>query len=150
MERQEEVIKEAWRECYDEVKPYIDKNGWLKITDKKDNNISDNLLKLLLDVTESPRRIRPKSLQGIENNNGWTKILSEADLPIEDIDCFYIIEIPSHYSNAGRKINIGCFKFNKNIVSGQEKYFTVDNFFFHRYPFVTHYAPIEKKQPPIF
>lgn len=24
---------------------------------------------------------RPKSLQGIENNNGWTKIESEADLP---------------------------------------------------------------------
>jgi hypothetical protein len=31
---------------------------------------------------------RPKSLKGIENNNGWIKIESESDLPSEDCDCY--------------------------------------------------------------
>lgn len=30
-------------------------------------------------------KFRPKSLKGIENNNGWIKIESEEDLPREDI-----------------------------------------------------------------
>lgn len=36
---------------------------------------------------------RPKSLLGIENNNGWVKINRESDLPNEDFDCFIIDKI---------------------------------------------------------
>ena len=31
---------------------------------------------------------RPKTLQGIETNNGWISILSESDLPSENCDCY--------------------------------------------------------------
>ena len=84
------------------------------------------------------------------NNNGWIKIESESDLPKENIECFYVIEIPEKYSNHGTQINIGSFKFGKNLMSGQSNYFTCDNFFYHRFPFVTHYQPIVKPQPPIY
>ena len=32
--------------------------------------------------------IRPKSLKGIENNNGWIKTID--NIPDDDIDCFFI------------------------------------------------------------
>jgi len=36
---------------------------------------------------------RPKSLSGIENNNGWIKIESESDLPKEqNVDCYFIFK----------------------------------------------------------
>lgn len=79
-------------------------------------------------------RYRPKSLQGIENNNGWIKIESENDLPKEhgfydacyynekhknDIPMFYACSLPdlSNYYEDG---------------------------------IITHYQPIDKKRPPIY
>jgi len=77
MEKQE-AIKKAYGEHWETVKDYVDENGWFEV---KKVVGSFWQTKLELDVIESPRRVRPKSLQGIENNNGWIKIESEADLP---------------------------------------------------------------------
>ena len=32
-------------------------------------------------ITDNVHSIRPKSLKGLEKNNGWTKIENESDLP---------------------------------------------------------------------
>lgn len=74
--------KEEKEKRYENIKPYIDSFGWF--SGKLFETNKDNF-----DV--SGHEIRPKSLSGIENNNGWTKIEREADLPKigqYDMSCF--------------------------------------------------------------
>jgi len=77
-----EVIEKA----YGEVGLPLNENtsldsGWTKI---KPGQYSSKYDKVdLLKTNSKIHRIRPKSLSGIENNNGWIKIESEADLPKE-------------------------------------------------------------------
>ena len=54
-------------------------NGWLKIKPGLYSSKYDDLD--LLKMTNHVHSIRPKTLQGLENNNGWTKIENESDLP---------------------------------------------------------------------
>ncbi|KUY28050.1 hypothetical protein [Elizabethkingia ursingii] len=80
---------------------------------------------------------RPKSLSGIETNNGWTRIESEEDLPKEAIECYFI---------AGEEIYKGWY----NLISfnGRLKPNSVVINFSN--DMVTHYQPIETPKPPIF
>jgi hypothetical protein len=93
-------------------------------------------------LTNAPKEIehdykdrcyRPKSLQGIENNNGWIKIESEADLPKENLDCWF-------YNS------YGMFRgyFNK-----KQGFFYDEKYEVIRYD-LTHYKPIEKPLLPIY
>ncbi|MHA7822490.1 hypothetical protein ACVVIH_06980 [Chryseobacterium arthrosphaerae] len=55
---------------------------------------------------------RPKSLSGIENNNGWIKIESESDLPDEGIEvlCFNKNWINEDFNLKGIRIGfVNCF-----------------------------------------
>jgi hypothetical protein len=87
MKTKEEVIKEAYPQKYTAI---IDKDGWTNHVAlrhfKKDELDSK--------IKEGRLIYRPKSLNGIETNNGWTKILSEADLPSESGD--YYVEHKEH------------------------------------------------------
>jgi hypothetical protein len=71
---------------------------------------------------------RPKSLSGIENNNGWTKIESEDDLP-KTADRYYVKD-----------------KFREDPYIAvfeealKEKWLEI----------ITHYRSIEKPKPPIY
>ena len=79
--------------------------------------------------------VRPISLQGIENNNGWIRIESEEDLPKEEIDLHFIFE-----KNNGRFQTFGVWDNKlKSFYSGALK---ISN--------VTHYQPIEKPKLPIY
>lgn len=75
----------------------------------------------------SIRVFRPKSLQGIENNNGWICIESEEDLPKED--CIYWVV-------------------KDNSITEMENWEITLNF--HNKRNLTHYQPIEKPKPPIY
>lgn len=83
LEAKKEAIKKAYGEYWEQLTTKSKQiallnNGWLHydlITDDTGT---------LLNCIEMERDIdyyRPKSLKGIENNNGWIKIESEADLP---------------------------------------------------------------------
>jgi len=81
----EKKIQEAYGVHYKFFKHFIDVNGWL---DKL--KIGHENLMLIIQLTNeipcesqinNAHSIRPKSLQGIEENNGWIKIESEADFP---------------------------------------------------------------------
>lgn len=87
-----EKIQEAYGEYWDECKNYIDTDGWIKVGTFHNNEPIDfeifgiELESMLEDVPfgifkEVREIVRPKSLQGIEHNNGWIKINSESDLP---------------------------------------------------------------------
>lgn len=129
---------QAIKAAYEDVGlPFVENvifdNGWLKIkpTQYSSKYKDCDLLKL----TTYVHSIRPKSLSGIENNNGWTRIESEEDLPKEyDVDyfCFHKngrLTIRSFYEY------LGWGEFEAEILDQSD---------------ITHYQPIETPKPPIF
>lgn len=70
----EEIIKEGYGIYFDKMKPFIDENGWF---DKNAfYNYKFNLSYAEIDLLFEHKEdfMRPKSLSGIENNNGWIKL----------------------------------------------------------------------------
>lgn len=130
----EEIIKEAYGNYYDSLKPYIGENGeiyQMRIIDNEDPDIIYENVICELNMIRNNAMLRPKSLQGIEDNNGWTKINSEDDLPEEDLQCWLIDE------EFG--MDIGYFSFQtKTWFCDEVKQFT------------THYQKIIKPKPPLY
>ena len=123
-----EKIQEAYGELFTSCEKYIDENGWLNWCHKKASLIK------YMDVSEidfDGIKQRPKSLQGIENNNGWTKIESEDDLPKTDLECYVT-------NNIGR-IQFGEFE------AETQRFFVNDT-----RTFPTHYIPVVKPIFPIY
>lgn len=73
----QEVIRKAWGKNYDYFKYYIDKDGWAKYPHFQKHEMIENVRPIEFNGSD----FRPKYLQGIETNNFWIKIESEADLP---------------------------------------------------------------------
>lgn len=80
----QEVIEKAYGECWNAVKQWVDENGWFNYATAQFH------LSLFFGTTDYDEitdgynleyKQRPKSLDGINNNNGWTKIESNDDLP---------------------------------------------------------------------
>ena len=133
----EEKIKESWGITSDKINEkgwlYFGYacNGWDDVEDwLEDNNLNsdESYYDMTYDECDNGDliyvQIRPKSLQGIENNNGWIKIESEEQrFPDEDL---------------------WICNFN-----GNKQPFIHDAYDFipERY---THYQPIEKPKPPLF
>jgi len=128
----QEKIQEEYGEYWNKD---IDENGWVRLsinTEKKIVNYLINNKELFDSRVETTKDayytfFRLKSLQGIENNHGWTKIESESDLPKESGD-FYVIHERSinYYPMAEKQL------FKKWIG------------------IYTHYQPITKPKPPIY
>lgn len=78
-------------------------------------------------------KFRPKSLKGIENNNGWIKIESEADLP-KNINIMYRI---------GMFLNDGKFHQDTNLCNYQTAFNALTGIY-------THYQPINKPESPLY
>ena len=93
-----EIIIKAWMDLNIET-PFgiCDKTGWVhgyfcNGIDDIINDYGDITDKIDYDIDMSGvGKFRPKSLQGIENNNGWTKIESIEDLPKEKgLKCLFL------------------------------------------------------------
>lgn len=87
----EEKIKQAYGINYDNFKNVIDEQGW---NQKRIFNYQD-LDHKNFDYKETGHGIyisRPKSLQGIENNNGWNKI-SEVGYPKDESVNYHVLHI---------------------------------------------------------
>lgn len=78
----QEKIKEAYGIHFEEVKYSVDENGWVSFGNSNAFRLDG---KMEQEVDSYNGKFRPKSLQGIENNNGWVKIESENDLPQKTI-----------------------------------------------------------------
>jgi len=131
MKTKEQVIQEAYGEYWDEAKNYVDENGWCDIKSINEKISYDIPLESFNSLY--PEIIRPKSLQGIENNNGWIKIESEDDLPKVSGDYFFISKLTNRivtsYFMDGSKV-----AYNKTNIVKQ----------------YSHYKTIEKPKPPIY
>lgn len=85
MKSKQEVIQEAWENTNIPSNVWSDysNTGWVKIKSEQWSSFYH-----LLDIikwNDHTWSIRPKSLAGIETNNGWTRIDSEQDLPKENM-----------------------------------------------------------------
>lgn len=127
--KKQEVIRKAYGEYWDGLKENIDHNGWV------DSAWLDDIA-VYLDVKGGYDRcgavslfIRPKSLSGIENNNGWISIESEDDFPKDSYNYWVVC------SNGSIK-TLNDFEYYKKYIIPELT--------------ITHYQPIIKPQPPIF
>ncbi|WP_407533795.1 hypothetical protein [Elizabethkingia miricola] len=83
----QQAIKAAYGEHWDKVKDYVNKNGWCDFKSVfGDIGNGKGLEGIELETMDNydPKYCywkRPKSLSGIENNRGWTRIESEEDIP---------------------------------------------------------------------
>lgn len=123
----EEKIQETWiiqigKERFKSLKSELVLDGWLHYSPA---DLKDKELKLIDGIIF----YRPKSLQGIENNNGWIKIENEADLPKEE----------GNY-----------FVFTNGNIETCLRLLGIDNNDFWWLKNVTHYQPIQKPKPPIY
>jgi hypothetical protein len=128
----QEKIREAWGEHFEAVKNHVDENGWIYTR----NFIFYCGFEYDEKGFGATHRIRPKSLAGIENNNGWIKIESEEDLPISTIMYHVVLN--------GKK--------SKALYAGKNRWFVNGNDFpktteIHG---ITHYQPIIETKPPIY
>lgn len=85
----------------------------------------------------TPRFFRPKSLRGIENNNGWIKIESEENLPKQENNLWLL-------ANDGSLILGRYCMFSKTYKTSFGDNFDSDGIIF------THYQNIEKPKLPMF
>ena len=127
MKSKEEVIQSA----YDGEKYDWDENGWL--TYGVDENSEFGYEPFgdyeTRNHVDGVYEWRPKSLQGIENNNGWISINSESDLPSEK--GAYWVACRNHiYENPRTQEEI---QFDYKVDS----------------TFYTHYQKINKPLPPL-
>jgi len=127
----QEKIQEAYGKNYN---PHnIDENGWMgynlwihffkKVDDDYDEFDNRNMM------------VRPNSLTGIENNNGWISIKDGE--PKETIQCFV-------FQRGKIMIATYILNYNKWISEGQ--------YYSERWQDlgITHYQPIKKPKPPIY
>lgn len=117
------AIRKAYGEYWEQVKDSIDDEGYILGNAK-------SLPKIEFDG-DGFGYIRPKSLQGIESNNGWT-IANVSDLPTEGI------------FNVGKFLNDGSFHQGNDDVEWYDLREYIVDFGF------THYQPIVKPEKPIY
>lgn len=126
-----ECIKKAYLELFDndsekekrfaDIEKWIDNHGWF-------SGVLHNVPDELLD--KSGHEVRPKTLNGIEDNNGWTKIEND-NFPEQ---AKYFSEIERFF----------VFTKEKEIKLAPNA-----NFWYWRNHY-THYKPIQKPKPPLY
>jgi len=141
-EKKQKAIELAYGIYWDKVKDFVDENGW--VVKRRYNPFTE---KLEIDRTEmldlenifeyktfhagNELSVRPKSLSGIETNNGWISINSEDDLPKEN----------GHYLVFNKHNNtVDIDYINHDYDSHSERWME----------FNSHYQKIEKPLKPIF
>ena len=128
-EAKQEAIKNAYSEYWEKVKDCVDNDGYI------DNSIPKfrfGQLKNLDLEYKNDVFFRPKSLQGIENNNGWIKIESEKDLP----------KVSGLYFGKDYEFGTDMMYFDFETKKWEDSNGYLQN--------VTHYQQIEKPKPPIY
>jgi len=133
-----EKIQEAYGNWWEFYKDNVNENGWIKDREfwgkwPEANNITKIDWQTTDHANDYYDTRRPKSLQGIEDNHGWIKVINKCDLPKSNLDCWF----ENHQ---------GTFRgyYNKHQ----------DFFYDEKYEIIrkdiTHYQPIEKPKPPIY
>lgn len=126
-EAKQKAIREAYISAgvdWEQVKEFLDENGAFPIS----RHIQFVPKGRGQEWSFNEKGIYPKSLSGIETNNGWISIESEKDLPSE-VDKYWVI---------GYGLDYPIIQFFD--VENKNEWLEV----------VTHYQPIVKPKPPLY
>lgn len=124
----EEVIKQAYGDYWETVKDYVNNNGWCSWKWCRPENIA--IRKSLNEESNGCGAWRPKSLKGLETNNGWIKIESEQDLPKDQTAKYDLC----HISKPGYLPNESLYFLKAFWMLGT----------------ITHYQPTLQKEKPLY
>lgn len=129
----QEAIQRAWGENWEIVQDKCDDNGFVPFW----TFLNPGKIHIDIRYVGRSKFIRPESLKGLNDNNGWTKIESENDLP-KDNDAYFVA-----YSDGSVEhfLTGSWIRTFKELESNPE------------YPpkrILTHYQPIQKPKPPIY
>lgn len=132
----QEKIQHVYGKYWSEWKEDINDNGFLETT----LPLPNIMIKELELKRHTICTYTPIELIGIEDNNGWTKIESESDLPKEDCRCEFIKE--SGKKLYGRFENrMGGLFIDESLRFESPEYRTES---------ITHWKKIESFQLPIY
>lgn len=135
MKNKEEIIKKAWIDLRTkipfgvcEISGYF--HGYFcNGTEDIIEAFGVDIEKIDYDIdSDGVGKFRPKSLQGIETNNNWTKIESESDLPKDKTTQYSVCKDKKVFQST---VNCG----------------TVINWY--NIGKISHYQPIKKPEPPL-
>lgn len=148
----QEAIKKAYGEYWENVKNYVDENGYLdKQVFSNYKGITYEEISSILFLHNTLTTCIPLSLQGIENNNGWIRIESDNWLKKHKIDKsltkYYINDINEDYLCIAVLVTKDNIEFEQLTLSD---YLFVKEELIKEEIFATHYQPIEKPKPPIY
>jgi len=131
MEKQEAINK-----AYGFLNQFIDSDGWATYgcAENSEFGIEPFGEYETRNHVDAVYEWRPKSLQGIENNNGWIKIESEADLPKEYKFYWIKTQLNSEFI-AWCRPNERLFIHNDGETE---------------FKYITHYQPIQKPLKPLY
>ena len=119
MKTKQEAIKQAYGEHWDKVCEHVDKDGYCHAY----FGIQMQELQGIGKPKNEPLKWRPKSLEGLEDNNGWIKLNG----------------LPNEITN-----RCSMWIMTKNGI----EYLKENEFLPIGY--ASHYKPIEKPKPPIY
>lgn len=128
----EEIIAKAYGEHWETVKDYVDENGWCR------NRKIAGFYNKLIGKENHPKInywFRPLSLHGIENNNGWIKIVENGSNLPNDENFNY---------KACKLFDDGIWELMKGELDAKR----VSEYYNHN--LITHYQPIVKPKPPLY
>ena len=130
----QEAIKKAYGEYWETVKDKITDDGFAPYVLLENSiGIMFQFRTFIIADCNPEIHVRPISLQGIKNNNGWIRIESEADLPKQGMH--HSILLDSECINGYRNYDITVF-------------YEVNSRF--RKKEISHYQPIEEPLKPIY
>lgn len=87
-----EAIIEAYGEFYNEMKPWINEDGWFDKNSFYNKTFSFNYAEIQITFIHKEDFMRPLLLNGIENNNGWIEIIDLNSFPVED-DFYWFLDL---------------------------------------------------------
>lgn len=135
----QQFIQQEYKEYWEVVKYYITINGWVNtkkwLGDGGNTEVYKKLIGLSLECMDNYSPFycywfRPNSLIGIETNNGWIKVESETDLPV-DASVTYDVYTTGNLQSEDITLN-----YVKQL--------------FHQHKILTHYTVHIKRNPPLF
>lgn len=77
----EDIIKNAYGQYWTEMSPWINKEGWFDKEAFFQKYFEFEYKHLELFFLHKGDLMIPKAIVGLENNNGWTKVESQDELP---------------------------------------------------------------------
>jgi len=125
----QEKIQEAYGEWFEEMKPWIDEDGWFNKNAFYQKKFGFNYEQIDILFSHYQDFMIPKSIFRLKDNNGWTKIESENDLPTDKTTQYSTCKDKKVFQST---INCGTVKHWFNIGK------------------ITHYQPIQKPREPLY